>query len=248
MHGQQDREDLAGLAVEPGGDDFLEQYLVGVADDLELVFGDFAQYPHGQPGSGEWVTPDDRVRESEHGAQCTDLVFEELAEGFDELEAELFGEPADIVVELDVGAVAAVPVPGFDDIRVERALGEEVRPVDVRRGFFENLDEPVPDALAFDLRVVDAREVVEEGVACVGDAEVDLEVILEGVLDEVAFFVAQEPVVNEDAGELVADGFVQECGDDGGIHAARQAAEDALVANEFADAFDFFLGVGAHLP
>ncbi len=67
----------------------------------------------------------------------------------------------------------------------------------------------MPDALAFDLWVFDAGEIIEELFGCVGDPEVDMEVVLEGVLYKVAFFFSEEPVVDEDAGELVADGFME---------------------------------------
>ena len=73
---------------------------------------------------------DDVFGESEEGAELADFVFEEVAEGFDEFEAELFGETADVVVEFDVGGAApgfaaGDGVAGFDDVGVEGALGEE---------------------------------------------------------------------------------------------------------------------------
>ena len=52
------------------------------------------------------------------------------------------------------------------------------------------------------------------------DAQVDLEVVAEGGLDQVALVLPQQAVVDEDADELVADGLVQQGGDDGRIDAA----------------------------
>lgn len=124
------------------------------------------------------------------------------------------------MVEFDVGAVAAVSVPGLDDIGIEGALGEEVGAVDFVGGLFEDLDEPMPDAFSLDLRLIDPGEIIKEGFGGIDDAEVDFEMVTEGVFDEIAFFVAEESVIDEDAGELVADGFVEECSDDGGIDAA----------------------------
>ncbi len=103
---EEDGEDLAGLAVEPGRDDFFEQNLVGVADDFEFVFGDVAKYTHSEPWAWEWVSPDDGIGDAQDGAQGADFILEQLSDGFDEFEAEFFGEASDIVVEFDVGGVS----------------------------------------------------------------------------------------------------------------------------------------------
>ena len=64
---------------------------------------------------------------------------------------------------------------------------------------------------------------------------------VEGVDHPLGLFAAQEAVVDEDAGELVADGAVDEGGGDGGVDAAGERADDAAVADLLADAED---GVG----
>jgi len=107
---EQDGKDLAGFAVQTGRDDFFEQNLVGVADDFEFLFGDVAKYTHGQPWAWEWVSPDDGVGNTQDCSEGADFVFEQLSDGFDEFEAEFFGEASDIVVEFDVGRVSRVAV------------------------------------------------------------------------------------------------------------------------------------------
>ena len=125
--GEDGGEGLGGGAVEAFGDDFFEEDFVGVAEDGEFVFGDFADAADGEAGAGEGVAPDDVFGETEEEAELADFVFEEVAEGFDEFEAELFGETADVVVEFDVGGgfSGCDSVAGFDDVGVESALGEE---------------------------------------------------------------------------------------------------------------------------
>ena len=61
--------------------------------------------------------------------------------------------------------------------------------------------------------------------SAVGDAEIDAEVIAERGFDELAFAAAEQARIDEDAVELGTQGFVEECGDDGGIDAAGKAAE-----------------------
>ena len=55
-------------------------------------------------------------------------------------------------------------------------------------------------------------------------------------------------MVDEDAGELVADGFVNEDGGDGGIDASGEAADDAAAADLGADALDLGVAEAGHGP
>ena len=63
-----------------------------------------------------------------------------------------------------------------------------------------------------------------------------------------ASFFLQQPVVDEDAGQPLADRLVDQHGGDGGIDAARQAADDAAVADLRADRGDRLVLVGGHGP
>ena len=60
------------------------------------------------------------------------------------------------------------------------------------------------------------------------DVQVGLEVLGELLDDRLRFVLAQQAVVDEDAGELRADRLVQQRGDDRRIDAARQAADHAV--------------------
>ena len=60
-------------------------------------------------------------------------------------------------------------------------------------------------------------------------------VLGQGVHDLVAFLAAQQAGVDEDAGELVADGLVQQRRHHRGIDAAGQAQQHVVVADLFAD-------------
>ena len=68
---------------------------------------------------------------------------------------------------------------------------------------------------------------VEVAVLGVDVHEVDVELVAEGAHDLLGLVEAQHAVVDEDARELVADRAVQQRGDDAGVHAAGQAADDA---------------------
>ncbi len=60
--------------------------------------------------------------------------------------------------------------------------------------------------------------------------------------------LAQQTVVHEDAGQLLADGLGQHGSADGGIDAAGQGAEHFSVADLFAQSLDVVFHEGVHLP
>ncbi len=55
-----------------------------------------------RPGTGERLAPHDDLGEPELAPDGPHLVFEQRAQGFDELELKVFGQAADVVVALDV--------------------------------------------------------------------------------------------------------------------------------------------------
>ena len=166
-----------------------------------------------------------------HGAH---LVLEQGAQRLDQVELEVVGKPADVVVALDVGGALAAA--GLDHVGVQRALHEELallRPSAGRRATrrarlgLEDADELAADDLALGLRVGHARERVEEALLLVGHDEAHAGGGDEVALDLLGLALAQQPVVHEHAGELVADGLLHDRGGDGRVHAARQSADDA---------------------
>ena len=80
---------------------------------------------------------------------------------------------------------------------------------DLLRLFLEDADEFLADDLALLLRLRDALELCIEAVFCIDADEVDIirAIGAEDRLDFVAFVLAQQAVVDEDARQLLADGF-----------------------------------------
>src|SRR5690606_11973263 len=95
-------------------------------------------------------------------------VLEQESEWFDELELEVFGQSANVVVALDVRRATAAA--GFDDVRVKGALNEEFNLLacggliakDLGDSAFKGPDELAADDLALGFRVGDAVEEAEE--------------------------------------------------------------------------------------
>ena len=78
----------------------------------------------------------------------------------------------------------------------------------------------------------DAVEGLEELLAGIDDAQIDAEVLLEDLAHQVGLAVAQQPGVDEDAGEPLAERALQQCRDDRGVDAAAEPADDALVVGD----------------
>ena len=77
-----------------------------------------------RPGPGERLAPDDALGHAELEADLAHLVLEQRAQRLDQLELQVVGQAADVVVRLDVGRAGAAA--GLDDVGVERALDEEL--------------------------------------------------------------------------------------------------------------------------
>ena len=240
--GQQHDRALPDLGVQPGAGQLLAGDRVGVTQNLEAVSGDLADDPDAEAGPRKRLAADDHLGQAELAADRAHLVLEEGAQGLDELELQVFGQSADVVVRLDVrGAGAAA---GLDDVGVERALHEEADRLAVGGrleherllGRLERADELASDDLALLLGVADPGECVQELLPRVDRDQPHTgrgDVV---VLDLLALVLAQQAVVDEDADQLVADRFVHERRRDGRVDSAGEPADHPTRTDLLADA------------
>ena len=78
--------------------------------------------------------------------------------------------------------------------------------------------------------------------------QVGAEVFAKALPNRFDLVFAEQPVVDEDARQLGADGLEQERGDDRGIDPARESADDAPVSDAFANEGDLLVDERTHLP
>ena len=208
-------EALPELAVEPGAADLLEQDRVGLAEDVEPLAGDLADDPDPEARARERVAPDHRLGQAELLPHAPHLVLEERAQRLDELHGHVLGETADVVVRLDLRG-DALGAARLDHVRVERALDEEAASRRcVSASSSKTRMNSSPMMRRFSSGSVDALEPREEAVGGVDVHERDVEVPLEGLDDLRRLVLPHQPVVDEDAGQLVADRLVDEQRGDG---------------------------------
>ncbi len=144
----------------------------------------------------------------------------------------------------------------LDHVRVQRSLHEEA---DVAakvsscarqslRLVLEDANELLADDLALLLGIGDTREPREEALLRLHVDERHLEVPAERLHDLLGLVLAQEPVVDEDARQLIPHCLVHQQRRDRGVDAARERAQHPLGADGRADALDLLLDDSGRSP
>ena len=145
------------------------------------------------------MAPHQGIRQTELEPQPADFVLEQVAQRLDQLEAELLGEPADIVVDLDrrrgpVGRAAA-----FDHVRIKRPLGQETRAGDRACLVAKDIDEDMTDPPPLFLRVDHSLERFEKSVGRIDHAKLGTRARAERLGDRLPLTEPQEPRIDEHA-------------------------------------------------
>ena len=200
-----------------------------------------------RPGPGNGWRQTIALGHAELEADLAHLVLEQHPQRLDQLELQVVRQAADVVVALDVRRAGAAA--GLDHVGVERALHEELDRVplgvggadDVARRLLEDADELAADDLALLLGVGDPVERGEELLAGVDDDQVDAGRRDELLLDLLGLTGPQQPVVDEHAGQLVADGALHQRGGHGGVDTTGQGAQHPALADLLADRGDLVL-------
>ena len=251
VHIGQSRIILADLLIEAGLGDLLTPDGVGVLHDRDLLGGHFADDADAQTGAGEGLAADQILGQTQLTASLTDFVLEQVAQRLDQL-LEVHGvrQAADVVVALDDGGLTAQTA--LDDIGVNSTLCEEIDLADLLCLFLKDADELLADDLALALRLGDTGQLCKVAVTGVHADEVDVKAVgVAGAEDRADLFLlvlAQQAVVYEHAGQLLADGLGQHGSQHGGIDAAGQGAEHLAAADALFQGLDVVLHEGVHFP
>ena len=104
-------------------------------------------------------------------------------------------------------------MPCARNLRLARALGRRL----------EDFDECVADDLSLPLRIRHPFQPGEKQWRGVFVLELHFEMAAEDLLHHLGLARAEQTVVDENAGELIADGLVEQRGGDARIHPAAQA-------------------------
>src|SRR6218665_2196438 len=80
---------------------------------------------HAEAGAGEWVAVDHLGRQAQGQAQLAHFVLEQVAQWFQQFQAQLLGQATDVVVALDGDRLFALGAARFDHVGIDGALREE---------------------------------------------------------------------------------------------------------------------------
>ena len=96
----------------------------------------------------------------------------------------------------------------FNDVRVQRPLGEKADATYDTRFFFKDFDKKFPDDLPFFFRVFDAPERFQKNFFCIDVFQIHMEPVFKDREHFFRFVFSQDAIIDKDAAQLIADSFV----------------------------------------
>src|SRR5689334_4906434 len=146
------------------------------------------------------------------------------------------------------GRRRALEADAFDHVRIERSLDQIFDTLELLRLDFEIFDEEASDVFPLALRIGHIFQSREKLRRAIQDPEIQMQVRGESLLHLVAFTGPQHSIVDEDAGQLVADGPMGRRCRDGRIHPSAQGAKPALLPDLLATLLDRGFDIPLHGP
>ncbi len=243
---------LAGIWIK-GRTQLFDEDGVGPAQQVGVLLLHLAQNAHAQPRAGEGMAVDHVGRQAQRHAQLAHFVLEQFAQGLQQFQAELLGQATDVVMALDGDGLFALGAARLDHVGVDGALRQPLRALgavafELGRLSLEHIDEQPADDLSFFLGIGHARQLAQEQLAGVHTNHLGVQLAREHVHHQVALVQAQQAVIDEHAGEVVADGAVNQRCRHRRIDSARQTEDDLLITDLRANALHRFSDVIAHDP
>ena len=149
---------------------------------------------------------------------------------------------------LDQGRRVAINGHRFDHVGIKRALAQEFGRAGPFGRRLENFDECFADDLAFPFGIGHALEAAQKQGGGVLALELDAKMTGKNLPHRFRFAPAQQTIIDKDAGELPADGFVQQGGRHAGIHPAAQSKNHPLAPHLRPNLLHGLLDEMAHGP
>ena len=224
----------------------LDENVVCIAQDPEFLLRHLAQDSDPEARAGERMTADQLPFDAEGTTHPSHFVLEQGTQRFHDLQVHLLGKATHVVMRLDLAA-RAVDADALDHVGIDGALGQPTGPLDLLRLGVEDLDEGGTDGLAFGLGIGDTLQLLQEQRPGM-DADHVQPHLLIGVEHLPKLILAQQAVIHEDTGQVVANRLVEQHGSHGAVHAARQAQDDLVVAQLLAKRRHGILHKGGRCP
>ena len=152
-----------------------------------------------RPGPGEGLTLNHVFGQVKLAVNNANLVLVQQLNGLAQLELQIFGQAANVVVGLNA-------VLRLQDVWIDGVLSQEANLVaNLASFFFEHADKLGADDLTLGFGLVHVNQLVQEAVGGVNVNKVGVHLVLENVDDLLAFALAHKAVVHMHADKLLVD-------------------------------------------
>ena len=172
------------------------------------------------------MTGDEVFGHAELATDTTNLVLEEPLQRLAELQVHLLRQSADIVMALDD---LTRDVERLDAVGVDGTLCQPTGIGNLLGLSIKHFDKVATDNLTLLLRIGDSGQIGEELLAGIdtNDIQTQTAVVVHHLGELV---LTQHAMIDEDTGEAVANGAVQQYGSDRAVDTSGEAQDDTIVA------------------
>src|SRR5690606_6619261 len=245
---QQNGESLPDGIIETSFADFVQIDRVGFAQNLEFLACNTARAADSETRSRERMATDEAIRQAEFLAEQAYLVLEQFTQWFDELHLHALRQTTDIVVRLDRDRRTAGKRNAFDNIRIERALHEEICAAELLGFFLEHFDKEATNCLARLFRIGFAFQLTDETISSINENEWQVVMFAKHFNNLASFVFTHQPVINQNTGQLITNSFMREKRCNGRIHTTGKRADHFAATDLLTDRFDSLFAICAHSP
>ena len=251
---QQHNRALPDLLIQAGRRELLAGNQVRSAQDIQALTRHLANDANTQARAREGLAVHQVIGQAKLATNRTHLVLEQGAQGLNQLEGHVLGQAAHVVVALNIRR--ALTAAGLDDVGVQGTLDQELHLAtggadlfdDLLLGGLERANEFATNDLALGFRVGDSGQSGQESLGLVAGDDADAHAARVVVFDLLALARTQQTVIDEKAGELIADSLVNQRRGHGGIHATGECTNHLRVTDLLADLRDLLVNNRVRRP
>src|SRR5215217_1475542 len=149
------------------------------------------------------------------------LIFKEVTQRFHQLECHLCGQAADVVMGLDQVSLTGGCRGGFNNIRIDRPLSQPDGVGTLHRHLIEDLNEKPTDDFALLFWINDTFKRAKKAVFGVYPDNPDANMPCKAGHYLITLAQSQQASIDEYAGKLLANSFMQQGPDDRRVHTSR---------------------------
>ncbi len=188
------------------------------------------------------------VRQTQFQTYATNFIFEQFTQRFNQTHLHIVWQTANVMVRLDNMRFAGFRSGRLDHIRINGALSQPFRVSQFLRFIIEYFHKHATDGFTFQLRIINAFQCRQEALFRIHLDDVQTEMIAEHFHHLMAFVQTQQTVINEYAGQSLADSSVDQHRHNGRIHTTGQTQNHLVITDLLFDTLNGIFDDGGWCP